>query len=76
MAEFSFGGEITDPVTVDMTEHAFARALYFRRNTSGFQTERWYHRSGCRRWFVAVRNTTTNQVERTLWAKDRVKGSG
>jgi sarcosine oxidase delta subunit len=26
------------------------------------QKEWWYHRSGCRQWLQALRNTTTNEV--------------
>ena len=39
---------------------------YFRRNVAGVQREWWYHRSGCRAWFVADRDTTTNEVN--AWA--------
>ena len=35
---------------------------YFRRNVAGVQREWWYHRSGCRAWFLAERDTTTNEV--------------
>ncbi len=31
------------------------------------QQERWYHRLGCRRWLVAVRDVRTNQVSQTRW---------
>ena len=75
VGEFSFGGEITDPATAEMTDDALARVLYFRRNVQGLQTERWYHRYGCRRWLVAVRDTTTNEVEGTFWPNERRIGS-
>jgi sarcosine oxidase delta subunit len=26
------------------------------------QREWWFHRSGCRAWFIAERDTTTNEV--------------
>ena len=35
---------------------------YFRRNVAGVQREWWFHRSGCRAWFIAERNTVTNEV--------------
>ena len=35
---------------------------YFRRNVAGVQREWWYHRSGCRAWFIAERDTRTNEV--------------
>ena len=31
---------------------------YFRRNVAGVQREWWFHRSGCRAWFIAERDTT------------------
>jgi sarcosine oxidase subunit delta len=36
--------------------------LYFRRNAAGVQREWWRHRSGCQAWFVAERDTRTNEV--------------
>ena len=38
---------------------------YFRRNVAGVQREWWYHRSGCRVWFLAERDTRTNEVQWT-----------
>ena len=38
---------------------------YFRTNTAGVQREWWFHRSGCRAWFYAERDTTTNEVLKT-----------
>ena len=37
---------------------------YFRRNVAGVQREWWYHRSGCRTWFQAERDTRDNTVLR------------
>jgi sarcosine oxidase delta subunit len=34
-------------------------------NQPGPQRERWYHRLGCRRWLVAVRDVRTNAVLET-----------
>jgi heterotetrameric sarcosine oxidase delta subunit len=33
-----------------------------RRNTTGWQDERWFHRDGCRRWLTVTRNTSTNEI--------------
>lgn len=35
---------------------------YTKANEAGVQKEWWYHRSGCRQWIQAQRNTTTNEV--------------
>ncbi len=32
---------------------------------AGVQREWWFHRSGCRAWFVAERDTRTNEVKFT-----------
>ena len=39
--------------------------VYFRDNVAGVQREWWYHRTGCKVWFVAERDTRTNEVLRT-----------
>ncbi len=36
--------------------------LYLRDNTRGWVTERWYHRAGCRQFFVVERDTVTDQT--------------
>jgi len=35
---------------------------YTKANESAVQKEWWFHRSGCRLWLQALRNTTTNEV--------------
>ena len=37
---------------------------------AGVQREWWYHRSGCRSWFVAERDTRTNDVKWTALPGD------
>jgi heterotetrameric sarcosine oxidase delta subunit len=39
--------------------------VYFRRNVAGVQREWWYHRFGCEVWFLAERDTRTNEVLKT-----------
>jgi sarcosine oxidase subunit delta len=36
--------------------------VYFRDNVAGMQREWWYHRVGCGLWFLAERDTRTNEV--------------
>jgi heterotetrameric sarcosine oxidase delta subunit len=63
VTDFAFGGEASNrpdrPSLRELNEYN-----YFRRNVAGVQREWWYHRSGCRTWFLAERDTRTNQV---LW---------
>jgi sarcosine oxidase delta subunit len=47
--EFRYFGQVTDGP----------------HNLPGPQEERWYHRLGCRRWLVAMRDVRTNVVTET-----------
>ncbi|MDQ2897616.1 MAG: sarcosine oxidase subunit delta [Actinomycetota bacterium] len=62
VTDFGFGGEVSSRPK----EHPSFRELntynYFRRNVAGVQREWWFHRSGCRTWFIAERDTATNEV--------------
>ena len=66
-SEFRFGGEYNprpkDPSAV--SDSAWTRYLYLRRNTMEMQTEWWCHNAGCGLWFLAERNTQTNEVAKT-----------
>ena len=49
-----------DPNATDVEEwRAF---LYTRNNPAGWTTETWFHRAGCRQYFVIERHTVTNEV--------------
>ena len=67
VGEFRFGGEKgTRPSNPDeLTPQQWAHFVYDRQNVAGLQTEWWFHRGGCRQWFLATRNTITNLVEKT-----------
>jgi sarcosine oxidase subunit delta len=60
--EFRFGGEYQVRPEPSASSEAWARYLYFRSSEAGVQKEWWYHRSGCRAWFLALRDTRTNAV--------------
>jgi heterotetrameric sarcosine oxidase delta subunit len=63
--EFSFKGEVVPRPPVEAAESGTWRAyLYMRRNVSGWQVERWFHVSGCRRFLEVERNTATNEIRR------------
>ncbi|WCD94852.1 sarcosine oxidase subunit alpha family protein [Streptomyces sp. HUAS 31] len=64
-AEFHYGGQAHVPYPQDpasLSDEEWARYLFFRDNTKGPFAERWSHASGCRRWFNAVRDTSTNEI--------------
>ena len=66
--EFRFGGEVRQRPTAAASLHEWAEYLYARKNEAGVQQEWWYHQLGCRTWFFAVRDTTTNTVLETFGA--------
>ena len=65
--EYRCGGEQTVRPEPGDPEQDWTRYFYLRRNVAGDQREWWYHAFGCRRWFIAVRDTLTNQVKHTYW---------
>jgi sarcosine oxidase subunit delta len=62
MAEFRFQGEVTERPRERPSLETLAGYVYLRRNVAGVQREWWYHRHGCEAWFIAERDTRTNQV--------------
>ncbi len=69
--EFSFGGESSRRPGPDASGEELAGYLYFRTNAQGPQVEWWLHRDGCSRWFLAVRDTATNEIQATYWPAER-----
>lgn len=63
--EFRFQGEVTRRPPAGATLRELTDYVYFRENVAGVQREWWYHRLGCGAWFVAERDTRTNEVLRT-----------
>jgi len=62
VTDFGYGGEISARPTARPSLRELGEYNYFRRNAAGVQREWWFHRSGCRAWFIAERDTTTNEV--------------
>jgi sarcosine oxidase subunit delta len=60
--EFQYGGEVRPRPAVEAPREAWINYVYWRANATGLQKEWWYHKLGCRLWFVAERNATTNTV--------------
>jgi len=69
VTDFSFGGEVVVRPKSTPTERELNTYNYFRANVAGDQVEWWWHRSGCRAWFLAERDTRSNVVHRT-WIPD------
>jgi heterotetrameric sarcosine oxidase delta subunit len=62
VTDFAFGGEVGSRPQSKPSFRELNAYNYFRRNVAGRQREWWNHRSGCRAWFVAERDTRTNEV--------------
>jgi heterotetrameric sarcosine oxidase delta subunit len=62
VTDFSFGGEVNPRPTARPDKRELGAYNYFRRNVAGVQREWWFHRSGCGAWFLAERDTRTNEV--------------
>ena len=62
VTDFGYGGEVSTRPASRPTVRELGAYNYFRTNVAGVQREWWYHRSGCRAWFIAERDTRTNEV--------------
>ena len=62
---FAFGGELNPRPKSAPSLRELGEYNYFRDNVAGVQQEWWLHRSGCGEWFIAERNTLTNEVHWT-----------
>lgn len=65
VTDFGFGGELTERPRSRPSFEELNRYVYFRDNRAGPQREWWVHRSGCGQWFLAERDTRTNEVRWT-----------
>lgn len=76
-SEFAYAGEAdivrpADPSA--LTDAEWAQYLFMRKNTQGDYREQWYHIHGCQQFFIAQRNTTTNQFEMTCRMDEQKSG--
>ena len=74
VTDFGFGGELLPRPRSRPSFRELNAYNYFRRNVAGAQREWWFHRSGCRVWFIAERDTTTNEVLWTARPSEGPKG--
>ena len=70
VTDFGYGGELNPRPRSEPEARQLWEYNYVRRNLAGVQREWWYHRSGCKAWFVAERDTTTNRVNFTALPED------
>ena len=73
VSEFAYAGSLADrPEPADATPREWRDYLYRRDNTRGWVTERWYHRAGCRQFFVVERDTVTDETRDPRAAVDLI----
>jgi heterotetrameric sarcosine oxidase delta subunit len=61
--EFRYGGQAHLAYSADpaaLSDEEWGDFLFMRDNPKGAFRERWMHAAGCRRWFNAVRDTSTH----------------
>ena len=68
--EFLFGGEVLKRPAVDASDMEWYNYAYGRRNVHGVQKEWCYHRFGCKRWFLLVRDTGNNTAKEAFLPED------
>ena len=66
VTDFGYGGEVNARPVGDPSFRQLNAYNYMRVNAAGVQREWWFHRSGCRAWFIAERDTRTNRVLGTV----------
>lgn len=72
VSEFRYGGEVNKRPSGEANSATWAGYLYQRQNPLGWLREWWYHRYGCRRWFIAERHTVRHDVRATyFWGQPR-----
>jgi sarcosine oxidase, subunit delta len=71
VTDFGYGGELNPRPKSTPSLRELGEYNYFRANVAGIQREWWNHRSGCGAWFIAERDTRTNEV---MWTE--LPGSG
>ena len=74
VTDFGFGGEVSVRPASRPDRRELNTYNYFRRNVAGVQREWWQHRTGCGEWFLAERDTRTNEVQWTALPSEAAAG--
>lgn len=64
--EYHYGGQahVAYPENpAELTDSEWSRYLFYRKNPKGIFAERWNHAAGCRKWFNALRDTSTYEIQ-------------
>ncbi len=72
ISEFAFGGEVREMPAANAGVREWAAYVFIENNTRGVVREWWIHLPSAY-WFIAERNTATNEVVRTYAPDDLFK---
>lgn len=76
IAEFTYGGEYRKPLDPDSaTGRAWAEQVFFPDNPDGLVLEWWLHTASSF-WFLAERDTRTDEVTRTFRPEEIIEAGG
>lgn len=71
ISEFTYGGELHEMPDPDNSDaRVWAEYVFFDENKAGVVTEWWCH-TATSFWFLAERNTVTDEIVRTFSASER-----
>ena len=73
VGEFTFRGELKRRPAPGSPLAAWIDYVFLKENRKGKHVEWWYHKNGCRRWFLVERDTMNNTDHRSFWFRDRPK---
>ncbi|MBS0397941.1 MAG: sarcosine oxidase subunit delta [Proteobacteria bacterium] len=73
--EFLYAGDATRkrPVHGSTDARAWYEHAFLFANPKGLHREYWQHVQGCRQWLVVERDTSTNEVGRSWFARQEPK---
>ncbi len=70
ISEFVYGGEVVEEPDPDrVTDEEWAEYVFFEGNEAGVVREWWYHVATAY-WFIAERDTATDEILRTYPASE------
>jgi len=73
ISEFVYGGEVKEmPHSRTCSDQEWAEYIFYHNNTAGLVQEWWMH-SASAYWFIAERNTVTDEVIRTYDPSEQYK---
>ncbi len=71
VSEFAYRGEYQSRPDPKAPFEDWTDYVFMRENARGRQVEWWYHRGGCKRWFLVRRDTSNNPDHLSFWFEDR-----